>query len=85
MESAMQELVAHFKDTPSFIEADLDTLVESYALANDNKKFYYFPALRLVTTGAGGGPPLFKIFEFLGKQEVCARIEESILNLKQHA
>lgn len=63
----------------------MDKIVEKYALANAQKKFYYFPALRLVTTGAGGGPPLFKIFEYLESQEINARIKESINKLKQHA
>lgn len=85
MDNAMKEIAVQLEASASFNEVDLDALVERYALSKGNKKFFYFPALRLVTTGAGGGPPLFKIFEFLGKQEVCSRIYESILNLKQHA
>jgi len=84
METAMKELNEQFAVLDSFTEDKLDMEVEKYATLKENKKFYYFPALRLVTTGTAGGPPLFKIFEFLGKEEISERITASINHLKQN-
>ncbi|MDH4265150.1 MAG: glutamate--tRNA ligase, partial [Deltaproteobacteria bacterium] len=35
-------------------------------------------SVRLATTGVSGGPPLFDILEFLGKEEVVKRIEKAV-------
>lgn len=77
----IEEINTIFRKLDDFTEESLDAAVENYAEAKDNKKFFYFPVLRLAATGAAGGPPLFKIFEFLGKDETCARIENNILTL----
>lgn len=81
--SAMEEIIDSFASLNEFTEEKLDTLVEEYASANGNKKFFYFPALRLLITGLGGGAPLFKIFEFLGKEEIIRRMEIGINKLNK--
>lgn len=77
----MENLHALFGEATEFNETQLDLIVENYAIENGNKKFFYFQPLRLVLTGEAGGPPLFKIMEFLGKDETVRRMKNSITQI----
>ena len=81
MSIAIEELMNSFSELQSFTEEKMEAVVEEYAMAKGNKKFFYFPALRLVLTGLSGGAPLFKIIEFLGKEETLRRMDLSISRL----
>ncbi|WOO39560.1 glutamate--tRNA ligase [Rubellicoccus peritrichatus] len=51
------------------IEQSLETLAEE----KGQKKFAYFPILRLATSGQSGGPDLLAMLEVLGKGRVVSR------------
>lgn len=79
--NGIEELLVEFEKLEVFEGSILESIVEEYAEKKGKKKFFYFPGLRLATTGEAGGPPLFKIFEFLGKDETCERLKQNIQKL----
>lgn len=52
----------------------IGAVIEAVAEDKGQKKFAYFPILRLVTSGQGGGPDLLAMLSALGKERVLARI-----------
>lgn len=54
------------------IEQSIETLAEE----KGQKKFAYFPILRLATSGQAGGPDLLSMLEVLGKERVVARCKQ---------
>lgn len=65
------------------VSAEEAKAVFSDYLAKDETPFgRVMPALRLSLTGQGGGPDLMEIISILGPEEVKARIERAIDNIK---
>ncbi len=54
---------------------NIGATLECLAVEKGRKKFDYFPILRLVVSGQGGGPDLLGMLQVLGRDRVLKRIE----------
>lgn len=73
--SALKEV---FQKAGSFKAHDLELQVKTFCQAENYKVGKIFLPLRIALTGVKGGPGIFEIAEFLGKDKVLARIKRLI-------
>ncbi len=78
----MQNLQQLFANELELNAQTAEKIVADYAVENENKSTFYFQPLRICLTGMAGGPPLFEIINFLGKQTTCERISAAIETIK---
>ncbi len=74
----MEQLAAALESCEPFTAASVETVVKSLITENGWGMGAIMNAWRLVLVGAAKGPGLFELAEFLGKQEVMARMHRGV-------
>jgi glutamyl-tRNA synthetase len=77
----LHELLPQFKALTEWSHDSIEGVVRSYAEAKSISAGKLIHPLRLAVSGVGMGPGLFEMFEVIGKDEVCKRIDYALNNL----
>ncbi|MCB0760533.1 MAG: glutamate--tRNA ligase [Flavobacteriales bacterium] len=75
------ELRGYIAGLDDFSEAGFDAMLQNFVQAKEIGFGTIGPVLRLLLTGAGGGPAMGAIAAFLGKEEVLERIDAGLKKL----
>src|SRR5690606_14708447 len=76
--SLMTEWKSKIEEITSFSAAEIETTFKSFITDKGLGIGAVLPLFRLLLTGQGAGPSMFEISEFLGREEVIARIDAGI-------
>lgn len=74
----LTEIKLIYDKLDNFTETEIETATRNYAKSRGLKTADIFHPIRLALSGRTQGPTLFKMIEYLGKENVCARISKAI-------
>lgn len=79
----MQEWQTIVATIDPFTASNIESAFKAFITAKELGIGAVLPLYRLLLTGQGSGPSMFEISEFLGKEEVLARISEGIITIQK--
>ena len=77
----MKQLAVKFGEITDFNAVTAKDTFSAFMIAKEVGFGQIGPALRLLLSGIGGGPDLFEIMAFLGKEECLNRIKNNIISI----
>ena len=77
----MEGLITVLDGIDSFDAASIETGFKGYLESNELGMGAVLPNFRLLVTGEGGGPSMFAIAEFLGKEETLKRMRDGLARI----
>ncbi|MFT5921115.1 MAG: glutamyl-tRNA synthetase [Flavobacteriales bacterium] len=80
----MEELIAELEGCVPFSEEVIETTFKAFLERKEIGFGAALPGFRLCVTGAAGGPSMFAISAFLGKEETLDRMREGLSNIAQN-
>lgn len=84
-EDFFQKVMQEYGSMTSFTAADAEAKFKEIAAAMNLKPGEVLQLFRVIVSGAGAGVELFPMVELLGNEEICNRIEKSLLVIPQMA
>lgn len=76
-EDRVAEILPVLEQIGDWSTGSIDVAINVFAESKNEKPFAWYPALRLATTGQGGGPELLPLLEALGKERVLTRLRRA--------